>query len=61
MADICGSDPCHIVDNSLLFDFLAWLLATWDADTDNCTHDVSMNVSLLETFLPILRTHGQIP
>lgn len=62
MADICGSDPCHIVDNFLLFDLLAWLLAvSWDADTDNCTHDVFMNVSLLETFLPILRTHGQIP
>ena len=27
MADICGSGPCYIVDNSLLFDFLAWLLA----------------------------------
>ncbi|XP_060275166.1 dynein light chain Tctex-type protein 2B isoform X1 [Ovis aries] len=27
----------------------------WDADTDNCTHDVFMNVSLLETFFAYLK------
>ncbi|EGV96385.1 Tctex1 domain-containing protein 2 [Cricetulus griseus] len=31
----------------------------WDADTDNYTHDVFMNVSLWETPFSCLGTHGQ--
>lgn len=47
MADMCCLGPCWIVDNSSFLDFFSMASRCfWDADTDNYTHDVFMNVSV---------------